>query len=61
MTEDAFQDQKVVLATFTDLQRAFDKVWKDGLLVKLQRVGVAGNTYKWTKSLIYTTEGRGWW
>ena len=43
VTEDAFQGQKVVVATFIDLQRAFDKVWKDGLLVKLQRISVSGN------------------
>ena len=48
--EDAFQGQQVVLATFTDFQRALDKVWKDGLVVKLQRFGVAGNMCKWTKS-----------
>ena len=41
--EDAFQAKKVVLASFIDLQKAFDKVWKDGLVVKLLRVGVRGN------------------
>ena len=40
--EDAFQSKKVTLAVFVDLQRAFDKVWKDGLLVKLLRFGVSG-------------------
>jgi hypothetical protein len=33
--EDAFQAKKVTLAVFIDLQKAFDKVWKYGLLVKL--------------------------
>ena len=31
---DAFQ-AKIVTAVFIDLQKAFDKVWKYGLLVKL--------------------------
>ena len=31
---DAFQAKKVTVV-FIDLQKAFDKVWKDGLLVKL--------------------------
>jgi potassium voltage-gated channel Eag-related subfamily H protein 8 len=38
--EDAFQEQKVVLTAWSDLQRAFDKVWIDGLQVKLTRSGV---------------------
>ena len=38
--EDAFQAKKVTLAVFIDLQKAFDKVWKDGLLVKLLRSGI---------------------
>ena len=28
--EDAFQDLLVAFATWIDLQKAFDKVWKDG-------------------------------
>ena len=44
--EDALQTQKVTLATFIDLQKAFVKVWKDGLLVKLLRYGIKGNMYK---------------
>ena len=40
-TEDAFQDQEVVFTTWTDLQKAFDKVWKDGLLVKPKKIRIA--------------------
>ena len=32
VVEDAFQSKKVTLAVFVDLQRAFDKVWKDGCI-----------------------------
>ncbi len=35
--EDTFQDKKVTLITWVDLQRAFHKVWTDGILVKLQQ------------------------
>ena len=38
--EDAFQKKNVLLATWIDLQKAFDKVWTDGLLVKVQRCGI---------------------
>ena len=39
--EDAFQEQKLVFVTWIDFQKAFDKVLKEGLLVKLLRNGVA--------------------
>ena len=51
--EDAFQAQKVMLAAFIDLQKTFDKVWKDGLLIKLLRSGIQGNLYQWTKSYLH--------
>ena len=56
--EDAFQAKKATLAVFIDLQRAFDKVWKDGLLVKLQRSGITGNMYRWTKSYLHNRRAR---
>jgi hypothetical protein len=37
----AFQAKQVILAVFIDLQKAFDKVWKDGLMVKLLRYGIS--------------------
>ena len=54
--EDAFQAQRVVLTVFIDLQKAFDKVWKDGLLVKLLRYGIRGNMFQWTKSFVSTQQ-----
>ena len=56
--EDAFQERKSTLAMFIDLQKAFDKVWKDGLLVKLLRYGIKGNLYKWTKSYLNNRRAR---
>ena len=56
--EDAFQAKKVMLATFIDFQKAFDKVWKDGLLVKLLRSGIHGNMYRWTKSYLHNRRAR---
>ena len=43
--EDAFQEKKKVLAVFFDLSKAFGKVWKEGLLLKLLRAGVHGKNY----------------
>ena len=56
--EDAFQAKKVVLASFIDLQKAFDKVWKDGLVVKMVRSGIRGNMLRWTKSYLHNRRAR---
>ena len=52
--EDAFQEKKVTRVAWIDLQRAFDRVWIDGLITKLMRNGVANNMLKWD-SHIYLT------
>ena len=56
--EDAFQEQKLVLVSWIDLQKAFDKVWMERLLVKLLRNGVASNMFNWTKSYLYNCRAR---
>ena len=56
--EDAFQEKKKVLAVFFYLSNAFDKVWKERLLVKLLRTGVLHNMYTWTQHLLFERTGR---
>jgi len=51
--ENAFQDKRKLLAVFFDLSRAFDRVWKKGLQLKLLQAGVAGPMYKWISSFLY--------
>ena len=50
--ENAFQEKKKVVATFVDLSEAFDKVWKDGLLLKLSKAKISGLMFKWIKSFL---------
>ncbi|KAK7097663.1 hypothetical protein V1264_004608 [Littorina saxatilis] len=50
--ENAFQEKKKVIATFIDLSKAFDKVWKEGLLLKLLTAGIAGRMFNWIKSFL---------
>ena len=45
--ENGFQQKMKTLVVFVDLASAFDKVWKEGLLFKLQRKSVCGNMYSW--------------
>ena len=56
--KDAFQEKEKVLAVFFDLSNAFDKVWKEGLLVKLLRTGVRCKMYTWIQHLLFATAAR---
>ena len=51
--ENGFQQKMKTLAVFVDLTKAFDKVWKEGLLFKLQRKRVCGNMYSWIQSYLF--------
>ena len=56
--EDTFQGKQHAVAVWVDLEKAFDKVWKDGLKLKLLRSGVTGNMYKWIDSYLSERSGR---
>ena len=38
----AFSEKKKCAAAFIDIEGAFDAVWRDGLIYKLQKLGVKG-------------------
>lgn len=42
-----FNESKATLATFIDMEKAFDSVWRDGLLVKLFDKGINGKIWEW--------------
>ena len=56
--EDAFQKKKKVLAVFFDLSNAFDKAWKEGLIVKLLRTGVRCKMYMWIQRFLFARTAR---
>jgi hypothetical protein len=56
--ENAFQEKKKLLAVFFDLSRAFDKVWKEGLLLKLLQTGVRHKMWTWIQHFLYARTAR---
>jgi hypothetical protein len=37
---------------FLDIEKAYDSVWQNGLLFKLNKIGITGNAWRWIKSFI---------
>ena len=49
---DGFQKEEHTTAVFIDLQQAYDRVWRKGLLLKMQKMGIKGHMYSWIKSFL---------
>ena len=56
--EDGFQDKHHTLAVWIDLEKAFDKVWKDGLRLKLHKSGISGCMYEWISQYLNNRTAR---
>ena len=53
--ENGYQDptKKKTLAVFFDLTKAFDRVWKKGLLLKVMKMGIRGKMLNWIKNFLH--------
>ena len=51
-TLDGFQENKTTFAVFIDLQQAYDRVWRKGLLMKMSNIGIHGKMFKWIHSFL---------
>ena len=48
----SFNEGFEVRRVFLDITKAFDKVWHEGLLLKLSLNGISGNLLRWLAWLI---------
>ena len=51
-TIDGFQQSKHTSAVFIDLQQAYDRVWRKGLLMKMGNMGIHGKMLKWIHAFL---------
>ena len=51
-TIDGFQDGKSTVAIFVDLQQAYDRVWRRGLLIKMMNMGIHGKMLDWVSAFL---------
>ena len=49
---DGFQEKKDTSAVFIDLQQAYDRIWRKGLLVKMQNLGINGKMLNWIQAFL---------
>ena len=54
----ALNDKKDVRIVFCDQSKAFDRVWHQGLLYKLECIGVTGDLLRWFQSYLHNREQR---
>ena len=48
-----FNKNNQTLACFVDLAKAFDSVWRPGLMYKLSKIGVSGRLWMWIKNFLH--------
>ena len=53
-----FQDKCHTLAVWVDMEKAFYRVWKDGLRLKLHKSGISGCMYEWISQYLNNTTAR---
>ncbi|VDI25046.1 Hypothetical predicted protein [Mytilus galloprovincialis] len=54
----AFNNNEFILAVFIDLEKAYDSVWREGLLTKLYDNGVKGNIWNWINNFLKERQAR---
>ena len=47
-----FNRKESTLAAFIDMEKAFDSVWRDGLLVKMHKLGIRGKVWSWISDFL---------
>uniref|UniRef100_A0A3B5QKI5 Reverse transcriptase domain-containing protein n=1 Tax=Xiphophorus maculatus TaxID=8083 RepID=A0A3B5QKI5_XIPMA len=45
-------NKEVLMAVFLDIEKAYDMLWKEGLLIKIRQIGLSGKIYNWIKDFL---------
>lgn len=40
------------MAVFFDIEKAYDMIWGEGLLIKLSKLGIKGRIYRWVRDFL---------
>ena len=50
--KEGFNKGEATAACFIDLEKSYDSVWRDGLMVKLAEMGINGRMWSWIRSFL---------
>ena len=56
--EDAFQEEKKTTVVWIDMEKAFDRIWREGLLLKLRQSNITDNMLDWIQSYLSRRKAR---
>ena len=45
--------KEVLVAVFFDIEKAYDMLWKEGLMIQLKKLGVGGRLFNWILSFLF--------
>jgi len=46
-------NKQILIAVFFDVEKAYDMLWKEGLLIKLKSLGIGGRIYNWVMIFLF--------
>ncbi|XDV47667.1 hypothetical protein PO909_017241 [Leuciscus waleckii] len=46
-------NKEILVGVFFDVEKAYDMLWKEGLLIKLDKMGVGGKMYNWVLGFLF--------
>ena len=49
----AYVNKESVMSVFFDVEKAYDMVWKEGVMIKLSMMGITGRVYNWVKEFLF--------
>lgn len=55
----AIANKEAVLAVFIDIEKAYDMLWREGLLITLHDAGVRGRIFNWIKDFLCNSDNAG--
>lgn len=48
----ALSNKESVIAVFLDIEKAYDMLWREGLMIKLEEMGVGGRMFNWINDFL---------
>ncbi len=51
--EKAIKMKEIMAVVYFDIEKAYDTIWREGLLVKASRIGIDGKMYNWLTQFLF--------